>query len=97
MINETDFHITKNMPEIKMNTIINVEGVCPVCNSKNTFYKTCYRHQHKVWQNSYSCKSCTSEWKGNTYDTTFKRITFEEEQHLIKQQQQQNSLFCLFI
>lgn len=94
MNNTTDYHITKNMPEIKMKSILSVEGPCPVCGSKNTFFKTYYRHQNKMWQNSYNCKDCKSEWKGNTYDNGFRRVTHKDEQRLIRQQ---NSSICLIL
>lgn len=76
---KSDFHITKVMPDIKKASIIATEGVCPVCNSKNTVYTTHTRHNEMIIQNTYRCNDCTSEWKGNSYTQNFKRITSKEE------------------
>lgn len=81
-MNKTDYHITKVMPDIKMKSIVRIEGICPVCNGKNTYYTTKYRCDNKIWQNSYSCKDCHSEWMGNTYNNGFRRITSEEERQM---------------
>lgn len=68
------------MPELKMQALLSVEGPCPCCNSKNTSYKQVYRNGYNIWQNSYICNDCHSEWLGNSYDTSFRRVTETEEE-----------------
>ena len=81
-MNTTDFHITKVMPDVQMKEIVRQESVCPVCGSNHTEYSTYHRHNNAVWQNAYKCMDCKSEWRGNTYDESFKRITPEDERKL---------------
>lgn len=81
-MNNTDYHVTKIMPTEKMKAIINVEGVCPVCKSRKTYYQRTFRCNEQIWQNKYFCRDCSSEWVGNTYRDNFERITSEEERRM---------------
>lgn len=63
---ETDYHITDVMPKFKERAIIDMEGVCPLCKSKSTYY-ICNRRRF-TWQNDYRCDECGTTWKGYTYN-----------------------------
>ncbi len=82
----SEFHITDNMPKVRMEAILEVEGPCPLCKSNNTLYVTNYRGEwQKVFQNSYLCKDCGTKWMGNSFETaTFRALNASENRKMSK-------------
>lgn len=81
-MDESTFHVTRVMPKVQYEEILNIEGICPVCHSQNVKYQKEYRCCQKVWQNHYTCLDCSTEWVGNSYTEDFKRVTKKEEERI---------------
>lgn len=70
-----NYHIVNRNVKDVFNAILQVEGVCPCCDGKNTVFQKYYHKNYKDTQNKYECNDCGAVWYGNTYNEQGVRVT----------------------
>ena len=66
------YKITSN--NVKKNSILKVEGICPICQHYPNKYNEIIKREKKgaiTRQFSFCCTNCDSTWDGNIYNDDF--------------------------
>lgn len=79
------FHILKENPKGKKESILQVEGICPSCGSRDVNYWQVKADSTEYSRFRYRCNRCYTEWIGNCFKSDYSFVdVWNERKELVK-------------